>query len=102
MMSQSTQGSVRGEGWRDCHSTSPKWKDLVASMEAAPKQPWEQLAEAWVGLEFMDCQHRSLLVQFWLTVESFKNLLESIDSGSSGDEDEPIQDKSAMLGRIYQ
>jgi hypothetical protein len=26
-----------GEGWRDCHSMSLKWKDLMASMEVAPK-----------------------------------------------------------------
>ena len=45
-------------------------------------------------MEFMDRHHRSLLVQFWLTVESFKNPLESVDSGSSGEEDEPIQDQS--------
>ncbi|KAH7910457.1 PhoX domain-containing protein [Hygrophoropsis aurantiaca] len=42
-------------------------------------------------MEFMDRRHRSLLVQFWLTVESFKNPLESIDSGSSGDEAESIR-----------
>ena len=47
-------------------------------------------------MEFMDRRNRSLLVQFWLTVESFKNPLESIESGSSGDEDEPIQDQSIL------
>ncbi|TFK77421.1 PhoX domain-containing protein [Pluteus cervinus] len=41
-------------------------------------------------MEFMDRRQRSLLVQFWLTVESFKNPLESVDSDSSGDEDDPI------------
>ncbi|KAH7930927.1 hypothetical protein BV22DRAFT_1027684 [Leucogyrophana mollusca] len=46
-------------------------------------------------MEFMDRRHRSLLVQFWLTVESFKNPLESIDSSSSGDEDDPIQDPAS-------
>ncbi|KAG2350753.1 hypothetical protein BDR05DRAFT_943117 [Suillus weaverae] len=46
-------------------------------------------------MEFMDRRHRSLLVQFWLTVESFKNPLESIDSSSSGDEDEPLQGPSS-------
>ncbi|KAF9502322.1 PhoX domain-containing protein [Pleurotus eryngii] len=45
-------------------------------------------------MEFMDRRNRSLLVQFWLTVESFKNPLESVDSGSSGDEEEMIQDTS--------
>ncbi|PFH52254.1 hypothetical protein AMATHDRAFT_140583 [Amanita thiersii Skay4041] len=42
-------------------------------------------------MEFMDRRHTSLLVQFWLTVESFKNPLESVNSDSSGTEDEPIQ-----------
>ncbi|KAH7886060.1 PhoX domain-containing protein [Phlebopus sp. FC_14] len=46
-------------------------------------------------MEFMDRRHRSLLVQFWLTVESFKNPLESVES-SSGDEDDPIQDSSSF------
>ncbi|KAF8140541.1 PhoX domain-containing protein [Boletus edulis] len=44
-------------------------------------------------MEFMDRQHRSLLVQFWVTVESFKNPLESVDY-TSGDEGDPIQDPS--------
>ncbi|KAJ7751186.1 PhoX domain-containing protein [Mycena maculata] len=48
-------------------------------------------------MEFMDRRHRSLLVQFWLTVESFKNPLESVDSSSSGDEDEHIQDASTSI-----
>jgi sorting nexin-25 len=38
-------------------------------------------------MEFMDRQSRSLLVQFWLTVESFKNPLESIESDDSEDDD---------------
>lgn len=42
-------------------------------------------------MEFMDRRNRSLPVQFWLTVESFKNPLEAIDSDSSGDEDESIK-----------
>jgi sorting nexin-25 len=42
-------------------------------------------------MEFMDRRSRSLLVQFWLTVESFKNPLESVESDPSGDEDDPIQ-----------
>lgn len=45
-------------------------------------------------MEFMDRRHRSLPVQFWLTVESFKNPLETVESGSSGDEDDPIHDPS--------
>ena len=46
--------------------------------------------------ELMDCQQRSLSVQFWLTVESFKNPLETVDSDSSGDEEEIIQDPSTL------
>ncbi|KAI0001884.1 hypothetical protein BJV77DRAFT_970081 [Russula vinacea] len=38
-------------------------------------------------MEFMDRRSRSLLVQFWLTVESFKNPLESIESDDSEDDD---------------
>jgi sorting nexin-25 len=45
-------------------------------------------------MEFMDRRKRSILVQFWLTVESFKNPLESVDSDSEEDEDEPIQEAS--------
>nr|GAT61026.1 predicted protein [Mycena chlorophos] len=48
-------------------------------------------------MEFMDRRNRSLLVQFWLTVESFKNPLESVDSDSSGDEDEAFQDLSTSV-----
>ncbi|OSD03327.1 hypothetical protein PYCCODRAFT_1434745 [Trametes coccinea BRFM310] len=50
-------------------------------------------------MEFMDRRHRSLLVQFWLTVESFKNPLESVDSGSSDEDDEALLDpaQSATL-----
>ncbi|KIY50408.1 PhoX domain-containing protein [Fistulina hepatica ATCC 64428] len=46
-------------------------------------------------MEFMDRRQRSLLVQFWLTVESFKNPLESVDSESEG-EDEGDDDVLAM------
>ncbi|THV07473.1 PhoX domain-containing protein [Dendrothele bispora CBS 962.96] len=48
-------------------------------------------------MEFMDRRNRSLLVQFWLTVETFKNPLESVDSGSDDDEDETIQDASTAI-----
>nr|VWO98479.1 Glucanase (EC [Ganoderma boninense] len=50
-------------------------------------------------MEFMDRRHRALLVQFWLTVESFKNPLESVDTDGSEDEDEPLLDpgQSATL-----
>ncbi|KAH8835579.1 PhoX domain-containing protein [Flagelloscypha sp. PMI_526] len=36
-------------------------------------------------MEFMDRRQRSLLVQFWLTVESFKNPLEPVDVDSDSD-----------------
>ncbi|KAI0345241.1 hypothetical protein BDW22DRAFT_1354143 [Trametopsis cervina] len=61
-------------------------------------------------MEFMDRRNRSLPVQFWLTVESFKNPLESVDSGSDDDEDDPIRDPSlsatlkediSMLNELY-
>ncbi|KZT30778.1 PhoX domain-containing protein [Neolentinus lepideus HHB14362 ss-1] len=46
-------------------------------------------------MEFMDRRSRSLLVQFWLTVESFKNPLESVDSDSDGEgHAHPIHDLS--------
>jgi sorting nexin-25 len=48
-------------------------------------------------MEFMDRRNRSLPVQFWLTVESFKNPLETVDSDSSGDEEEIIQDPMASV-----
>ena len=41
-------------------------------------------------MEFMDRRNRSLLVQFWLTVESFKNPLEAVNSDSSGDDDNEL------------
>ncbi|KAI0033978.1 PhoX domain-containing protein [Vararia minispora EC-137] len=38
-------------------------------------------------MEFLDRHDRSLLVQFWLTVESFKNPLEPVDSDSDNEAD---------------
>lgn len=46
-------------------------------------------------MEFMDRRGRSLPVQFWLTVESFKNPLESIDSDSSDDNNDQLVIPSA-------
>ena len=48
-------------------------------------------------MEFMDRRQRSLTVQFWLTVESFKNPLETVDSDSSGEDEEIIQDPSILI-----
>lgn len=61
-------------------------------------------------MEFEDRRNRSLLVQFWLTVESFKNPLESVDSDSDGDDDEALRDPSlsatlkediSMMNELY-
>ncbi|KAH9947121.1 PXA domain-containing protein [Amylocystis lapponica] len=61
-------------------------------------------------MEYMDRRHRSLLVQFWLTVESFKNPLESVDSGSSDDEEDAVLDPAhsatlkediSMMNELY-
>jgi hypothetical protein len=40
-----TEGCERGGG--ACHSTSPKWKDLVASMEGASKQVGRGMSGSW-------------------------------------------------------
>jgi len=57
-------------------------------------------------MEFMDRRNRSLLVQFWLTVESFKNPLESIESDDSGNDDPspPPQTSTAKedISMIYE
>ncbi|KAJ8084518.1 tRNA (guanine-N(7)-)-methyltransferase (tRNA(m7G46)-methyltransferase) [Marasmius tenuissimus] len=47
-------------------------------------------------MEYMDRRNRSLLVQFWLTVETFKNPLESVDSDSD-DEDETRQNHETSV-----
>jgi len=39
-------------------------------------------------MEFMDRRNRSQRVQFWLHVESFKNPLESVESGDESDDEE--------------
>ena len=41
-------------------------------------------------MEFLDRRDRSLLVQFWLTVESFKDPLESADSDSDVPDTAPL------------
>ena len=61
-------------------------------------------------MEFMDRRRRSLLVQFWLTVESFKNPLESVDTSLSDDDEEAVLDPTrsstlkediAMMKELY-
>lgn len=58
----------------------------------------------------MDRRRRSLLVQFWLTVESFKNPLESVELSLSDDEEEAVLDPArsstlkediAMIKELY-
>lgn len=46
-------------------------------------------------MEFMDRRGRSLLVQFWLTVESFKNPLETVDIDLPDEKYEPITDPAS-------
>jgi len=41
-------------------------------------------------MEFMDRRNRSQRVQFWLHVESFKNPLESVESGDESDDEEAL------------
>lgn len=41
-------------------------------------------------MEFMDRRNRSQRVQFWLHVESFKNPLESVESGNESDDEEAL------------
>jgi len=42
-------------------------------------------------MEFMDRRNRSQPVQFWLHVESFKNPLESVESGDESDDEEVLR-----------
>ena len=55
-------------------------------------------------MEFMDRRSRSFLVQFWLTVESFKNPLESIESDDDDDLNPPPQTSTAKedISMIYE
>jgi len=57
-------------------------------------------------MEFMDRRSRSLLIQFWLTVESFKNPLESIESDDSEDGDlnppSPTSTAKEDISMIYE
>ena len=48
-------------------------------------------------MEFMDRRGRSLLVQFWLTVESFKNPLEAVESDSSDEESESLSSRASPV-----
>lgn len=60
-------------------------------------------------MEYVDRRNKSLLVQFWLTVESFKNPLESLDSSDSDDEapkitgqtSSTIREDMTMLYELY-
>ena len=59
-------------------------------------------------MEFMDRRNRALLVQFWLTVESFKNPLEAVNSDSSEDDSneliqhsETVKEDITMVNDLY-
>ena len=60
-------------------------------------------------MEFMDRRSRSFLVQFWLTVESFKNPLESIESDDDNDDDDlnpapqtsTVKEDISMIYELY-
>ncbi|EMD32662.1 RGS domain protein [Gelatoporia subvermispora B] len=89
------------------HSTIPELADdLQLSLRDVLRNP----GSLSYLMEFMDRRHRSLLVQFWLTVESFKNPLDSVESGSSDEEDEAVVDPTrsatlkediSMLNELY-
>ncbi|OCH89721.1 hypothetical protein OBBRIDRAFT_756067 [Obba rivulosa] len=89
------------------HSTIP---ELAADPQLSLRDVLRNPGSLSYFMEFMDRRHHSLLVQFWLTVESFKNPLDSVDSGSSDEEDEAVVDPTrsatlkediAMLNELY-
>ncbi|KIY73598.1 PhoX domain-containing protein [Cylindrobasidium torrendii FP15055 ss-10] len=50
-------------------------------------------------MEFMDRRQRSLLVQFWLTVESFKNPLEAVESDDEDEHQMPQDPSDAVTAK---
>ncbi|KAF5385030.1 hypothetical protein D9615_001235 [Tricholomella constricta] len=82
-------------GGDDDHNPRASYQESTQKSGLALRDVLRNPSSLSYFMEFMDRRHRSLLVQFWLTVESFKNPLESVDSGSSDDEDERIQDPSS-------
>ncbi|KAF7784145.1 hypothetical protein Agabi119p4_310 [Agaricus bisporus var. burnettii] len=78
---------ILGGGNGTKQSTLPGHEQLRVSLRDVLRNP----SSLSYFMEFMDRRHRSLPVQFWLTVESFKNPLEAVDSDFSGSE-EDMQD----------
>ncbi|KAG6907271.1 hypothetical protein DXG01_009645 [Tephrocybe rancida] len=82
-------------GGDDDHNPRMSYQETAQKSGLALRDVLRDPSSLSYFMEFMDRRHRSLLVQFWLTVESFKNPLESVDSGSSDGEDERLQDSSS-------
>ncbi|CAL1694469.1 unnamed protein product [Somion occarium] len=90
--------------------SSPSYSEPTASTRLTLRDILTNPSSLSYFMEFMDRRNRSLLVQFWLTVESFKNPLESVDSDSSGDDDDALTDPSlaatlkediSMMNELY-
>ncbi|KAH8099766.1 PXA domain-containing protein [Cristinia sonorae] len=87
-------------GDADSRSThQPSFNDTSSSKRLTLRDILTNPTSLSYFMESMDRRRRYLLVQFWLTIESFKNPLESVDSDSSEDEDYAIHDpaRSATL-----
>ncbi|KAG5638384.1 hypothetical protein H0H81_000280 [Sphagnurus paluster] len=83
-------------GGDDDHGSRPSYQETATQKSGlALRDVLGNPSSLLYFMEFMDRRHRSLLVQFWLTVESFKNPLESIDSGSSDDDNDRIRSSSS-------
>ncbi|KAF5352451.1 hypothetical protein D9756_005902 [Leucocoprinus leucothites] len=72
-------------------SEQPTLQDTASKYRVSLRDVLRNPSSLSYFMEFMDRRHRSLPVQFWLTVESFKNPLETVDSDSSGSDDD-LQD----------
>ncbi|KAF8078953.1 PhoX domain-containing protein [Lyophyllum atratum] len=82
-------------GGDDDHEPQSSYQEATQKSGLALRDVLRNPSSLSYFMEFMDRRHRSLLVQFWLTVESFKNPLESVDSESSDDEEERIQNSTS-------
>jgi sorting nexin-25 len=105
--------SVRSSKCSKCSSlTDPPQKPIQSETPTTNRLSLRDVLTTPTSLsyfmEFMDRRNRSLLVQFWLTVESFKNPLEAVDSDSSGDDDdeliqhsETVKEDITMVNDLY-
>ncbi|GLB35839.1 putative sorting nexin C terminal [Lyophyllum shimeji] len=82
-------------GGDEDHEARPSYQESTQKSGLTLRDVLRNPSSLSYFMEFMDRRHRSLLVQFWLTVESFKNPLESVESDSSDGEDQRIQDLSS-------